>query len=149
MFQAFGCKGVSIIDIRKPEKPKAIGVLHEPDAAGDVRMTITGNLAIVSDQAADLSHGGEPSLVDTRCIGFLAEKLAAGINSVEGRYRKSLDRDCYIHLIGVGVVLQQLSAARSESQPRCPTSQRNSGPGATKGERSTESDIGTNRSTEA
>ena len=53
--------GVSIIDISKPEKPKAIGVLHEGDAAVDSRMTITGNLAIVADHAADSSHGGELS----------------------------------------------------------------------------------------
>ena len=52
-------EGVSIIDISKPEKPKAIGVLHEGDTAGDGRMTITGNLAIVADNAADSSHGGE------------------------------------------------------------------------------------------
>ena len=54
-------EGVSIIDISKPEKPKAIGVLHQGDAAGDGRMTITGNLAIVADHAADSSHGGEIS----------------------------------------------------------------------------------------
>ena len=35
-------EGVSIIDISKPETPKAIGMLHEEDAAGDGRMTITG-----------------------------------------------------------------------------------------------------------
>ena len=52
-------QGVSSIDISKPEKPKAIGVLHEGDTAGDGRMTITGNLAIVADNAADSSHGGE------------------------------------------------------------------------------------------
>ena len=54
-------EGVSIIDISKPEKPKTIGVLHEGDIAGDARMTITGNLAIVADHAADPSHGGELS----------------------------------------------------------------------------------------
>ena len=52
-------EGVSIIDISKPEKPKAIGMLHEEDATGDGRMTITGNLAIVSDRAAAYAHGGE------------------------------------------------------------------------------------------
>ena len=52
-------EGVSIIDISKPEKPKAIGMLHEEDPAGDGRMTITGNLAIVSDHAVAYAHGGE------------------------------------------------------------------------------------------
>jgi hypothetical protein len=51
-------EGVSIIDISRPEKPKAIGVLHEGDAAGDGKMTIAGNLAIVSEHAAASSHGG-------------------------------------------------------------------------------------------
>jgi len=54
-------EGVSIIDISRPEKPKAIGVLHEGDAAGDGKMTITGNLAIVSERAVASSHGGELS----------------------------------------------------------------------------------------
>ena len=53
-------EGVSIIDISKPEKPKAIGVLHEGDTAGDGRTTIMGNLAIV----ADSSHGGGLSIGD-------------------------------------------------------------------------------------
>ena len=52
-------EGVSIIDITKPEKPRAIGVLHETDTAGNSRMTITGNLAIFSDRAAAYAHGGE------------------------------------------------------------------------------------------
>ena len=54
-------EGVSIIDISKPEKPKAIGVLREGDITGDGRMTVTGNLAVVADHAADSSHGGELS----------------------------------------------------------------------------------------
>lgn len=54
-------EGVSIIDISRPEKPKAIGALHEADATGDGRMTITGSPAIVSDDAADSSHRGELS----------------------------------------------------------------------------------------
>jgi len=54
-------EGVSIIDISRPEKPKAIGVLHQGDATGDGRMTITGNLAIVSEHAAASSHGSELS----------------------------------------------------------------------------------------
>ena len=57
-------EGVSIIDIGKPENPKAIGILHEGDAVGDGRMTITGNLAIVSGRGADSSHGGELSNSD-------------------------------------------------------------------------------------
>ena len=52
-------EGVSIIDISKPEKPKAIGMPPEEDAAGGGRMTITGNLAIVSDHAIAYAHGGE------------------------------------------------------------------------------------------
>lgn len=54
-------EGVSIIDISRPERPKAIGVLHEGDAAGDGKMTITGNLAIVSNRAASSPQGGEVS----------------------------------------------------------------------------------------
>ena len=57
-------EGVSIIDISRPEKPKTIGVLHEGDAVGDGKMTLTGNLAIVSDGAATSSHGGEVSSRD-------------------------------------------------------------------------------------
>ena len=54
-------EGVSIIDISKPEKPRAIGVLHDGDAAGDARMTITSKLAIVSDGPGTSSQAGEPS----------------------------------------------------------------------------------------
>ena len=57
-------EGVSIVDISKPERPKAIGVLHEGDAAGDGKMTITRDLAIVSEHAATSSHGGELSRAD-------------------------------------------------------------------------------------
>ena len=54
-------EGVSIIDIGKPEKPKAIGLLSWADATGEGRMTVTGNLAIVSDRAVALSRSGEVS----------------------------------------------------------------------------------------
>ena len=57
-------EGVSIMDISRPEKPKAIAILHEEDSAGGGSMTISGNLAIVSEHAAASSHGGEFSDVD-------------------------------------------------------------------------------------
>ena len=56
--------GVSIMDISRPEKPKAIAILHEEDAAGGGSMTISGNLAIVSEHATAPSHGSEFSDVD-------------------------------------------------------------------------------------
>src|ERR1700758_2147093 len=52
-------EGVSIIDISKPEKSKTIGVLHQGNTVDDGRMTITGNLAIISGRAADSSHASE------------------------------------------------------------------------------------------
>jgi hypothetical protein len=54
-------EGVSIIDITKPEKPKAIGLLSWADATGEGRMTVTGNLAIVSDRAVVSSRSREVS----------------------------------------------------------------------------------------
>jgi hypothetical protein len=49
-------EGVSIIDITKPEKPKAVGLLSWADATGEGRMTVTGDLAIVSDRTVASSH---------------------------------------------------------------------------------------------
>jgi hypothetical protein len=59
-------EGVSIMDVSRPEKPQAIAILHEEDAAGGASMTISGNLAIVSEHAAASSHGAE--LSDTNVV---------------------------------------------------------------------------------
>ena len=52
-------EGVSIIDISKPEKPKAIGLLSWADTTGEGTMTVTGNVAIVSDRAVVSSQSRE------------------------------------------------------------------------------------------
>ena len=57
-------EGVSIIDVSKPEKPKAIGIIHKGDGPGNDRMTMTGNLAIVSGRPVASSQGSELSAGD-------------------------------------------------------------------------------------
>src|SRR6266849_1021980 len=42
-------QGISIIDISKPARPKAIGVIPWPDPAVSSRMNLTGDLAIIAE----------------------------------------------------------------------------------------------------
>jgi len=42
-------QGISIIDISKPDQPKAVGVVPWPDPAASSRMNVTGDLAIIAE----------------------------------------------------------------------------------------------------
>jgi hypothetical protein len=42
-------QGMSIIDISKPEQPKAVGVVSWPDPSASSRMNVTGDLAIIAE----------------------------------------------------------------------------------------------------
>jgi hypothetical protein len=42
-------QGISIIDISKPDHPKAVGMVPWPEPTASSRMTVTGNLAIISE----------------------------------------------------------------------------------------------------
>ena len=41
-------QGISIVDISKPDQPKAVGVVPWPDPAASSRMNVTGDLAIIA-----------------------------------------------------------------------------------------------------
>jgi hypothetical protein len=45
-------QGISIIDISKPAQPKAVGVIARPDSAVSSRMSLTGDVAIISESGA-------------------------------------------------------------------------------------------------
>jgi hypothetical protein len=49
-------QGISIIDITKPARPKAIGVIPWPDPAVSSRMNVTGDLAIIAENEARPAH---------------------------------------------------------------------------------------------
>lgn len=49
-------EGISIIDISKPARPKAIGVIPWPDPAVSSRMNVTGDLAIIAENEAHAAH---------------------------------------------------------------------------------------------
>ena len=49
-------QGISIIDISKPARPKAIGVIPWPDPAVSSRMNVTGDLAIIAENEARPAH---------------------------------------------------------------------------------------------
>jgi hypothetical protein len=42
-------QGISIIDITKPDEPKAVGIIPWPDPAMSSRMNVTGDLAIIAE----------------------------------------------------------------------------------------------------
>jgi hypothetical protein len=44
-------QGISIIDITKPAQPKTVGVAPWPDPAQSSRMNVTGDLAIIAENA--------------------------------------------------------------------------------------------------
>jgi len=44
-------QGISIVDISKPEQPKAVGVVPWPNPAASSRMNVTGDLAIIAENA--------------------------------------------------------------------------------------------------
>ena len=49
-------QGISIIDISKPARPKAIRVIPWPDPAVSSRMNVTGDLAIINENEARPAH---------------------------------------------------------------------------------------------
>jgi hypothetical protein len=49
-------QGISIIDISKPARPRAIGVIPWPDPAVPSRMNVTGDLAIIAENEAHPAH---------------------------------------------------------------------------------------------
>lgn len=49
-------QGISIIDISKPNQPKAIGLIPWPDPALSGRMSLTGALAIISESDVVSMH---------------------------------------------------------------------------------------------
>ena len=69
-------QGISIVDISKPDQPKAVGVVPWPDPAASSRMNVTGDLAIIAETDVqrrsssnddlvlwDLSNPGVPRVV--------------------------------------------------------------------------------------
>ena len=49
-------QGISIIDISKPDHPKAVGMVPWPEVTASSRMTVTGDLAIISE--TDIARRG-------------------------------------------------------------------------------------------
>jgi len=51
-------QGISIVDVSNPAQPKTVGVIPWPDPAASGRMNLTGNLAIIAENAALPMHSG-------------------------------------------------------------------------------------------
>ena len=49
-------QGISIVDVSNPVQPKAVGVIPWPDPAVSSRMNLTGDLAIIAENAALPMH---------------------------------------------------------------------------------------------
>jgi hypothetical protein len=51
-------QGISIVDVSNPVQPKAVGVIPWPDPAASGRMNLTGDLAIIAENATLPMHSG-------------------------------------------------------------------------------------------
>jgi hypothetical protein len=51
-------QGISIVDVSNPAQPKAVGIIPWPDPTASGRMTLTGDLAIIAENAALPMHSG-------------------------------------------------------------------------------------------
>jgi hypothetical protein len=49
-------QGISIVDVSNPAQPKAVGVIPWPDPAVSSRMNLTGDLAIIAENAVPPMH---------------------------------------------------------------------------------------------
>jgi hypothetical protein len=49
-------QGISIVDVSNPAQPKAVGVIPWPDSAASSRMNLTGDLAIIAENAVLPMH---------------------------------------------------------------------------------------------
>jgi hypothetical protein len=56
-------QGISIIDISKPDHPKAVGMVPWPEPTASSRMTVTGDLAIISETDIARRSSSEEELV--------------------------------------------------------------------------------------
>jgi hypothetical protein len=52
-------QGISIVDISDPAQPKAVGVIPWPDRAASGRMNLTGDLAIIAENAVLPMHSSK------------------------------------------------------------------------------------------
>jgi hypothetical protein len=51
-------QGISIVDVSNPAQPKAVGLISWPDPAVSSRMNLTGDLAIIAENAVLPMHSG-------------------------------------------------------------------------------------------
>jgi hypothetical protein len=56
-------QGISIVDISKPDQPKAVGVVPWPDPAASSRMNVTGDLAIIAETDVQRRSSSNDDLV--------------------------------------------------------------------------------------
>lgn len=53
-------RGISIVDVGKPEQPKIIAVKPWPDTALSNRMSLTGDLAVIDESEVAAAQGSSP-----------------------------------------------------------------------------------------
>jgi len=56
-------QGISIVDISKPDHPKAVAVVQWPDPAASSRMNLTGDLAIIAETDVQRRSSSNDDLV--------------------------------------------------------------------------------------
>ena len=56
-------QGISIVDISKPDEPKAVGVVQWPDPAVTSRITVTGDLAVIAETDVQRRSSSNDDLV--------------------------------------------------------------------------------------
>jgi hypothetical protein len=56
-------QGISIVDISKPDQPKAVAVVQWPDPAASNRMNVTGDLAIIAETNVQRRSNSNDDLV--------------------------------------------------------------------------------------
>jgi len=114
-------QGISIIDISKPARPRAVGVVPWPDRAGSRRMNVTGDLAFIAESEVLPVHSGTAG--DDLVLWDLSNPAAPRVvQKFSGVVKWIQDERSFIYVLnGDGLwVVSEPAGRQPETEPSIP-----------------------------
>ncbi len=108
---------VSIIDVSKPDQPKAVGVVPWPDPAASSRMNVTGDLAIIAESDVQRRSSSNDDLILWDLSNPAVPRV---VQKFEGMVRWFQDEQNYVYVLngeGLWVVSKPTDCQQEQSDP--------------------------------
>jgi hypothetical protein len=113
-------QGVSIIDISKPDQPKAVGVVPWPDPAASSRMNVTGDLAIIAESDVQRRSSSNDDLILWDLSNPAVPRV---VQKFEGVVRWFQDERNYVYVLnGEGLWVVSEPTDRQQQEESDPSS---------------------------